>query len=79
MAQAWWETKDFVQSTPYGASGPELRLEQGIYHFYDKRPSEDGYRFIWRINGKLQSRPARIDDLDQIDALVRAGRAKGWP
>lgn len=78
MAQAWWKTDDEVSTLPYGPSGPELRLQKGAYHYYDGSPSEDGYRFIWHLNGRLQSRPARIDDLDQIEKLVKAGRAKGW-
>jgi hypothetical protein len=78
MAQAWWETVDEIVTTPYGPSGPELRFQKGRYHYYDKSPSEDGYRFIWRINGKLQSRPARIDDMAQIIGLITAGQNKGW-
>ncbi|AIQ91177.1 protein of unassigned function [Methylobacterium oryzae CBMB20] len=78
MAQAWWETVDEIKTTPYGPTGPELRLQKGVYHYYDGSPSEDGYRFIWYKNGRLQSRPARIDDMASIDALVTAGRAKGW-
>jgi hypothetical protein len=78
MAQAWWETTDEVITTPYGASGPELRFQKGRYHYHDGSPPEDGYRFIWRKNGKLQSRPARMDDLTQIGSLLAAGKAKGW-
>lgn len=79
MAQAWWETSDEVCSTKYNlASGTELLLQKGTYHFHDGRPSEDGFRVIWRNQGRLQSRPARFDDLVEIDALVRAGRLKGW-
>lgn len=78
MARAWWKTEDHVTSTRYALPGPELRLQKGVYHYYDGSPSEVGYRFIWFLNGRLQSRPARIDDLDEIDVMVRAGRAKGW-
>lgn len=79
MAQAWWETAAEVRSAKYNAaSGTELLLQKGTYHFYDGRPAEDGYRVIWRNHGKLQSRPARFDDLAEIDALIALGRTKGW-
>ena len=79
MAQAWWETSSEVCSATYNAAtGTELLLQKGTYRFHDGRSSEDGYRVIWRNQGRLQSRPARFDDLAEIDALVTAGRAKGW-
>lgn len=79
MAQAWWETEDEVVSTTFNAAfGAELLMQKGIYHFHDGRPSENGYRFIWRNQGRLQSRPARIDNLLEVEALAKSGRDKGW-
>lgn len=79
MAQAWWDTTDEVCSATYNAaSGTELLLQKGMYHFHDGRPVEHGFRVIWRNGGRLQSRPARFDDLSELDALIQAGRKKGW-
>ena len=71
MAQAWWETLEQVSSPlqPAGGAGT-LLLQRGTYHFYDGSPAEDGYRFIWRVNGKLQARPARIVSLAEFQALI---------
>ena len=79
MAQAWWETLEQVSSPLQPAGGPELLLQRGTYHFYDGSPAEDGYRFIWRVDGKLQARPARIDSLAEFQALIHHGLARGWP
>ena len=78
MAQAWWDTIDQVCSPLHAAPGPELLLQKGTYSFYDGRPPEDGYRVIWRANGRLQARPARFDDLDELQSLIDLGRARGW-
>ena len=80
MAQAWWENThpEIPHPTKYPTPGPTLLLQKGRYNFYDGRPSEDGVRFIWRLNGKLQSRPARMDDLADIDLLLNLARQQGW-
>jgi hypothetical protein len=74
MAQAWWETTSEVPKT----GGDQLYLQKGFYHFHDKRPSEPGIRFIWRVNGKLQSRPARIDCINTVESLLELARRDGW-
>ena len=76
MAQAWWVTTHEVVSPKYDAPGPALLLQRGTYHFHDGRPSEPGYRFVWRVNGRLQARPARIDSLSDMEQLIALARAK---
>lgn len=78
MAQAWWNKIDEVCSPLHSAPGPELLLQKGTYNFYDGRPAEDGYRVIWQVNGRLQARPARFDDLNELQALIDLGWARGW-
>jgi hypothetical protein len=41
-------------------------------------PLRHGYRVIWRANGRLQARPARFDDLGELQTLIDLGREKGW-
>jgi hypothetical protein len=78
MAQAWWEPESEVCSPLHPPPGPELLLQKGSYHFYDGRPAEDGYRVLWRNNGKLQARPARFDNLAELQMLLDLGRKEGW-
>ena len=78
MAQAWWETDDEVCSPIHAAPGPELLLQKGTYNFYDGSPAEQGYRVVWRKSGRLQARPARFDDLDELQDLIELGRGRGW-
>jgi hypothetical protein len=79
MAQAWWETIDEIPHPDHPPPGPTLYFQKGRYHFHDGRPSEDGVRFIWRQDtGHLQSRPARIDGLKDIDQLMTLARQRGW-
>jgi hypothetical protein len=79
MAQAWWETVAEIPHPNHPLPGPRLLFQKGLYHFYDGRPSESGVRFIWRMDsGRLQSRPAVIDDLKDIDVLLKLARQQGW-
>jgi len=73
MAQAYWKIIDEVRT-----SGSDLYLQKGEYHFFDGRPAEEGVRFIWRVNGKQQARPARMDSLASAQVLINLARLKGW-
>lgn len=73
MAQAHWKIIDEVK-TP----DADLYLQKGEYHFFDGRQPEAGIRFIWRVKGKQQARPARMDNLTTAQSLIDAARSKGW-
>ena len=75
MAQAYWKTIDEV---PTGTSD-QLYFQKGTYHFFNKsRNPEPGFRFIWRVHGKLQARPARIDSIQAVESLLKMARDKKW-
>lgn len=73
MAQAYWKILDEVR-----LPNADLYLQKGEYHFFDGRPFESGVRFIWRVNGKQQARPARMDNLSVVQTLIDLARDKGW-
>jgi len=57
-----------------------LTFQRGIWHYGGGR-SEEGYRFMYRRDdGSLQAArgQARIDTLDQAQALIDEARHLGW-
>jgi hypothetical protein len=59
----------------------ELYFQQVTYHYEDGRPSEAGYRFIWRRDdGTLQAArgQARIPDAATLRRLIDTAQSEGW-
>jgi hypothetical protein len=65
-----------------GKSGNwRLCFQKCTYNYSDGRPSEDGYRFIWRRpNNNLQAArgQARIPNLSELDNLIADAKVAGW-
>jgi hypothetical protein len=85
---AKFHTMNEVVHPNHAESGWRLYLQWGEYRFdqCEKRDPVNGYRFVWRRPSRttagrpnaIQSRPARIPSIKDIETLISEARSQGW-
>ncbi len=73
---------DQVKTEPFDVLGHqwELCFQRCTWKMEDGQGDVDGYRFMWRKDGKLQTArgQARIHDARQLIDLLEQAAAEGW-
>lgn len=82
MAKSWIKVRNSVETKPFVNAGhPNVALAfEDCRYIYDNGTFDDGYRFIWKIDGKRMAHrgQARLPSKKVIQELLDQAEKQGW-